>query len=76
MSEHNRTTPLSVPVIITNSRENIMSHVQPRSTPASPNIVPPFSQRRMVTAKNSKGEGLTTTRGNNSKKNRKLMRRQ
>jgi hypothetical protein len=67
VSEHNRTTPLSAPVTNINSRENIMNHVQPRSTPASPNIVPSFSQRRMVTARNSKTEGLTTTRGNNSK---------
>jgi hypothetical protein len=48
-----------------NSRENITSHMQVRSTPSSPNIIPSLMQRQISTINTSKGEGLISTYGNN-----------
>jgi hypothetical protein len=46
------------------SRDDNNNHVQVRSTPSSPNIVPSIIQRQMSTIKTSKGDGLSPTYGN------------
>jgi hypothetical protein len=46
-----------------NSRENISNNIPVRSTPTSPNIIPPLMQRQISTIKTSKGESLSPTYG-------------
>jgi len=57
-TERDIATPTLLASSNRNSRENITSHMQVRSTPTSPNIIPQLIQRQISTIKTNKGESL------------------
>lgn len=54
------------------SRENISNHVQARSTPSSPNIIPSLMQLQTSPMKASKGDGLSLIHSNHFAENEDL----